>query len=111
MPLIGCDHFGAASRRFAAEHHQVQQRVGTQPVRAMHRYAGRFTHGHQPRDDRLDVAVARTQRLAVIIAGDAAHVVVHGRQHRDRRLRHIHIRKNPRGLGNAGQTLVDDGRA
>ena len=38
---------------------------------------------HQARHDGIGIAAHR-QRLAVIVRGDAAHVVVHGRQHRDR---------------------------
>ena len=44
----------------------------------------------------------------MVIAGDAAHVVVHGRQHRDRRLVDIDACEDARGLGDAGQPLLDD---
>ena len=42
----------------------------------------------------------------MIIGGDAAHVVVHGREHRDRLAGHVDAGENPRALGNAGQPLV-----
>ena len=45
--------------------------------------------------------------LAVIVGRDAAHVVVHGRQHRDRLSRHVDAGEDARGLGDAGQALVD----
>jgi hypothetical protein len=43
----------------AAEHQQVQQRVGAQPVGAMHRHAGAFAHRVQAVDDLVGVAVLR----------------------------------------------------
>ena len=44
--------------------------------------------------------------FAVIVRGDAAHVVVHGRQHRDRLARHVDAGENARGFGDARQALV-----
>ena len=46
--------------------------------------------------------------LAVIIRRDAAHVVMDRRQHRDRLLRHVDAREDPRAFGNAGKPLVQD---
>ncbi len=42
----------------------------------------------------------------MIIGGDAAHVVVHGGEHRDRLAGHVDAGENSRALGNAGQPLV-----
>ena len=50
----------------------------------------------------------RLHDFAVVVAGDAAHVVVHRRQHRDRLLRDIDAGEDARRLGDARQTLVDD---
>ena len=60
-----------------------------QPVGAMHRHAGAFAHRHQPGRHRIRIVARRPQHLAVIVRRHAAHVVVHGRQHRDRLLRHV----------------------
>ncbi len=54
-------------------------------------------------------AVAR-DHLAVHIAGNAAHVVVNRGQHRDRLLGDIDSGEDARGLGDAGQPLLDDRR-
>ena len=56
------------------------------------------------------IAVLLGQRLAVIVRGDAAHVVVHGRQHRDRLAGHVDAGEDARALGDAGQPLVQHRR-
>ena len=106
LALAGLQHFGGAQARRAAEHDEVDQRVGAEPVRAMHGDAGGFAERHQAGHDRVGVAVDLGQHFAVIIGRDAAHVVVHGRQHRDRLLGHVDAGKNARALRNAGQALV-----
>ena len=94
------------ARGFAAEHHQVEQRVGAQPVRAVHRDAGRLAHRHQAGHD--GVGLARSvDHFAVVIAGNAAHVVVHGGQHGNRIAVHVDAGEDARGLGDARQALVD----
>ena len=45
--------------------------------------------------------------FAVHVAGNSAHVVVHGGQHRDGILVHVHAREDARGLGDAGQARVN----
>ena len=57
-----------------AEHDQFGQRVRAQPVGAVDAHAGAFAHRVQ----------ARQRRGRVAVGGDAAHGVVHRRQHRDR---------------------------
>ena len=79
-----------------------------EPVGAVHRDAGRLADRHQPGDDRVGIAVGRAQHLAVIVGRDAAHVVVHGRQDRDRLARDVDAGEDLRGLGDAGQALVHD---
>ena len=88
--------FRAAQRGGAAEHHEIDQRVGAEPVGAMHRNAGRFAHRHQARHHEIVVAVLLGQRLAVEVGRNPAHVVMRGRHDRDRLARHIDIGKNPR---------------
>ena len=77
----------------------------------MHGDAGGLAHGHQARHDRVRVAVAQRDDLAVHVARDSAHVVVHGRQHRDRFAGDVDAGEDARGLGDARQALVDHGGA
>ncbi len=107
---VGFQHFPAAQAGRAAEHDKVDQRVGAEAVRAMHRHAGRFANGHQARHDRVRIAARLGQHFAMIVRGDAAHVVVDGRQHRDRFLREVDAGKDLCAFRNAGQALVQDFR-
>ena len=100
------DDLGGPDRGGAAEHHQVDQRVGAQAVGAVDRDAGRLTDRHQPRHDLVGVAVGGRDDLAAIVRRDAAHVVVDGRQHRDRLLGDVDTGEDLGGLGDAGQALV-----
>ena len=45
--------------------------------------------------------------FAMHVAGNSAHVVVHGGQHGDRILVHVDAREDARGLGDAGQARVN----
>ena len=72
----------------------------------MNRDAARLAERHQAGHDGVRIAVLLDDGLAVIIGGDAAHVVVHGRQHRDRLAGHVDAGKYPRAFGNARQPLV-----
>lgn len=59
---------GDGERAGAAEHHDVEQRVGTQPVGAVHRRAGRFARGEQAGNDAvLAVVVGDHLRSNIII--------------------------------------------
>ena len=106
MLVVGGEDFGAAMRRGAPKHHEVDQRIRPEPVGAMHRDASGFAERHQARYHRVRVAVLLGQHLAVEVRRDAAHVVMHGRQHRDRLLGDVDVGKNARCLRNAGQALV-----
>ena len=55
----GLQRLGGAMRGGAAEHHQVEQRVGAEPVGAVHGHAGRLAHRHQAGHDRVGI-VARS---------------------------------------------------
>ena len=89
------DRLRAALGCRASEHDEIDQRVGAQPVGAVHGDARRLADRHQARDDRVGIAVLERQNLAEIVRGDAAHVVVHGRQHRDRLAAHIDAGEHP----------------
>jgi hypothetical protein len=68
----------------------------------------RFTHGHEAGHYGVRIAVAQRDDLALDVAGNSAHVVVDGWQHRDRLPRDVDTREDPRAFGDAGQALVDD---
>mmetsp|Transcript_36508 Transcript_36508/g.92269 ORF Transcript_36508/g.92269 Transcript_36508/m.92269 type:complete len:522 (-) Transcript_36508:522-2087(-) len=89
----------------AAKDDDVKQRVGAQPVGAVHAGAGRLAGGEEAGDHGVGVAGRRAEHLAVVVGGDAAHVVVHGGDHGDRLLRHVHARKDGGRLTDAGQPL------
>src|SRR5690606_17470505 len=69
---------GGGDTGAAAEHVDVQQRVGAQAVGAVHRHTRALAGGVQAGDDVGVVA----QHLAVDRGGDAAHDVVARRVHR-----------------------------
>ena len=71
----------------------------------MHRHTGCFADGHQARHDRIGIAILQRQHFAMIIRRDTTHVVVNGRQNRDRLLGHVDAGENTRRFRNAGQTL------
>ena len=60
----------------------------------MNRHASRFADGHQTRHDVIGIAVLLGQHFAVIVRGDAAHVVMDRRQHGDRLTAQIDARKD-----------------
>src|SRR5690606_15908676 len=77
---------------------------------AVHRHAGRFADGIQAGHDRIGVVADLAHDFAVVIGRDAAHVVVHGRDHRDRLLVHVDAGEDARAFGDAGKLLVDHAR-
>ena len=101
------DDFGGPNSGGAAEHDQVEQRVGAQAVGAVDRHAGRFADRHQAGDDLIGIFRGRTDDFAAVVGRNAAHVVVDGRQDRDRLLGDVDIREDLGRLGDAGQAFVD----
>ena len=83
-------------RRSPAEDDQVDQGVGSQPVRAVHGGASRFAHGHQSAMHGVGVVRLGIQRLAPEIGWYSAHIVMHGRQDGYRIPGHIDARENLR---------------
>ena len=92
------DDLGAALGGGAAEDDEVDERVGAEPVGAMHRGAGRLAHGEEAGHDGIGIAVARADDLAMQIGGDAAHIVVRRRQHGDRRAGQIDAGEDARQI-------------
>jgi 16S rRNA C1402 (ribose-2'-O) methylase RsmI len=74
----------------------------------MDRHARRFPNRHEPRHDRFRIAVQLGDDLAMEIGRQAAHIVMNGRQHRDRLARHVDTGKDACGLADAGQPLMQD---
>ena len=88
------DRFRTSEASGAAEDDEIDQRIGAEAVGAVHRNARRLADGHQARHDVVGVAVLLGQNLAVIVRRNAAHVVMDGRQHRDRLTAQIDAREN-----------------
>jgi len=99
----GLDDLGGALGCGAAEHEQVEQRVGAEPGGAVYRDASRLADRHQTRHGAIGIARGRVQYFAMNIGRDAAHVVMCGGQYRDRLARYIDTGKDLRGLRNARQ--------
>src|SRR5690625_2638806 len=107
MSLPRLERFGTALACGATEDHEVQQGIRAQAIGPMNRYATRFTDRHQTRDDHV-LAVLDAQHLSMDGGRDPAHVVVAGRDDRDRLLGYIDPGEDPGALGDAGQTLMQD---
>ena len=106
LAVAGLQRLGGAQTRGAAEDDEVDERIRAEPVCAMDGDASRFAERHQSGHDRIGVAINLGQDLAVIIGRNAAHIVVDGRQDRDRLLGQIDAGEDAGALGNAGQALV-----
>src|ERR1700746_2859416 len=72
----------------------------------MYRDAGRLPERHQTWHHELVVAVLLAQGFTMMVGGDAAHVVMHGRNNRDRIGGDVDAGENAGGFGNTGQPLV-----
>ena len=107
-PSAALDELAAPLRRRAAEHDEIDQRVRAEPIGAVHGDARSLADRHEPRHDLLLAVAVLRERLAVIVRRHAAHVVVHRRQHGNRRLQNVDAGENLRRLADAGQALVDD---
>ena len=107
--LTGAGHndFSTAVGRRPAEYDQVQKGVRPQPVGPVDRNAGSLADRHQPRHHALRIVFHAGDDLAMIVGRYATHVVMHGRQHRNRLLGHVDARENPGGFGNPGETLFN----
>ena len=88
----------------AAEHHDVEQRVGAEPVGAVHRDAGALAGGVEAREHRV---VGVDDDLAVDVGGDAAHRVVRRGLDRDRVRLRLDAEVGAHELGDVGQLGVD----
>ena len=64
----------------------------------------------RPGDDAVGVVGGRVEHLAPIVRRDAAHIVVHRRQHRDRLARHVDAGEDLGALRDARQPLMQHRR-
>src|SRR5699024_296524 len=103
---VRVDDVGGMQGGGAAEHDQIQQAVGTQPVGAVHRHAGRFTHGHETGHHGVVVAALRVHDFAIQIGGDAAHGVMHRGHDRNRLLVGVDVQEGAHRVDDAGQFAV-----
>jgi len=99
----------AIAGRFA-EDHQIQQRVGSQPVSAMHRSASALARRIKAIDPLFRIARAGRDDFAFVIGRNPAHLVVAGRHNRNRLLDRINAGELDRDFANTGQAMVDDFR-
>ena len=90
-----------------AEHQQVEQRVGAQPVGAVHADARAFAHGVEAADHAVRIAVLRRDDLPMDVGRNAAHLVVDRRHDRDRLLRDVDVGEVVADLEHARQPLHD----
>ena len=98
------DQFLETMTRSAAEHHQVDQRVRTEAIGTVDRNAGRLAHREQARHHGFGIAVGPDgDDFAHVIGGDAAHVVVHRRHHRQRLAGEVDTGENLAAFGDPGQ--------
>lgn len=104
------DHLAGADRRGAAEDHEVDQRVGAETVGAVHRGAAGLADSHQAGDDPLRIGTVGVQHFAPIIRGNAAHIVVNGRQNRDWLAGDVDAGEDLGALGNPRQAFMQHGR-
>jgi len=74
----------------------------------MHRDARGFADRHQARNDRFRVILFRAHDLGLDIRRNAAHDVVHSRNHGDRFLVRVDAGEGVGGLDDAGQALVEN---
>ena len=110
----GIDNLASADRGGAAKDHEVDERVGAETVRTMHRGTTRFAHGHQARHDGGRIVRGRVEDFTPVVRRDTAHVVMHRRKNRDRLLGDVDTgedacalsempgRRSCKGLGAAG---------
>jgi hypothetical protein len=92
----------------APEHDEVGQRIGAQPIRAVHRHARAFPYRIEAFHDGVVVAVLRRHDLAVDVGRHPAHLVMDRGDDRNRLPRAVDVRELERDLVNRRQPLHDD---
>ena len=103
--LVWVDNLARLDRRGAAKDHEVDQGVRSEAVGTVDGGATRLAHRHQAGLERVRVVRRRVQRLPPVIGRDAAHVVVDGRDDRDRLLVHVNAGENLGAFRNTRQAF------
>lgn len=91
-----------------SENHDIEERVGSKPVGAVHRGTASLACSVETRHNLAVVVANLGHDLAVLVGGNATHVVVNSRAHRDRFLGHVDASEDGSGLGDSRQALVQD---
>ena len=91
----------------ATEDEEIEQRIGAEPVGAVHGHARAFADRIETVDDGAVVAVLRRHDLAVDVGRNAAHLVMDRRHHRDRLLDAVDVGELEGDLADRRQPLHD----
>lgn len=94
----------------STENNQVQQRVGTQSVSTVNGGTGNFTTSQQARNNFILALLVLLEHLTGPSGWNTTHVVVDGRQDRDRLLGHVDTSENVGGLRNTRQSFLQHRR-
>ncbi len=106
VPGVGLEDLSDALAGGAAEYDEVDEAVRAEPVGAVNRHACRLADREQAGHDRIRIAVLQMDDLAVIVRGDAAHIVMDRRRDGERLARQIDAGEDLARLGDAGEPLV-----
>mmetsp|Transcript_2186 Transcript_2186/g.3675 ORF Transcript_2186/g.3675 Transcript_2186/m.3675 type:complete len:371 (-) Transcript_2186:799-1911(-) len=101
---VWCHQLCSGVGRLTSEDHEVEERVGTQAVGAMHRCATSLPGCQKARNDHVSLVF---DDLALPVGRNATHIVVHGRQDWSRLLCDINACEDLGCLGNAWETLSE----
>jgi len=92
--------------RSTAEYHQIEQRVATQTVGTVYRYASHFAYSEQTVDDLVVAVGILSDGLTMNIGRHAAHHVVAGRNHWNWSNNRIDVSEGLGQFANAWQAAV-----
>ena len=107
-PIARFDKLTATHRGRATKDDQIDQRIGSEAISAVHRDTGRLADRHEPRHNNFFSGSIGADEFPMIVRGDATHVVVHGGNHRNRIRRDVDTGKDLCRLRNARQAFLDD---
>ncbi|SGY16829.1 BQ5605_C012g07003 [Microbotryum silenes-dioicae] len=92
----------------ATEDDNVEERVGTETVRAVDGNTGGLAGGVETRHDLVLAVLVNGQDLTGVLGGDTTHVVMDGRQDGNRLLGDVDTGKNRGRFRDTGQSFVQD---
>ena len=106
--LSGSEVVTNGVRNSTTEDDQVEEGVGTKTVGTVDGDTGGLTTGEETGDDLVVALSILSNDLTGVLGGDTTHVVVDGGQNGDGLLADIDTGEDGSGLGDTGQTLVED---